>query len=80
MSKPSHLYWGTKDELRYLKNVGHHLTKGSGREVDDQELSRFELLQRYRDIMDYRVNWGEIDPVAILLHVTEEIRKEIHHG
>ena len=73
-------YWSTKDELRYLKRIGHHFTVGSQREGDVQPLSRLELLKRYKEIMQKRTNWGGMDPWAILLHVNVEIGKEKHHG
>jgi hypothetical protein len=77
------MYWSTEDELRYLKRLGHHLTIGSGRETDDQTLSREELLERYKYSMFYRANWGQMDPGVILLHVNAELvkaRKEVPRG
>ena len=51
-------FWGTQDELRYLKNIGKHLVTPSS------ESRKFQL-RRYAKAMEGRVNWGHIDPQII---------------
>jgi hypothetical protein len=50
--------WTTNSEVDYLTNE-------CGRCMVKPQFSRIEHLKRYRDGMDQRVNWGQMDKAAV---------------
>ena len=63
---PGPEYWGTADELRYLKNIGDH-------KAFPAELSRNERLRRYRNSLVHKVFWGDVDKELIMAYLKVEI-------
>mgnify|MGYP001594860724 CR=1 FL=1 len=60
--------WTTPDELTFIATLGTHTT---GRML----VPRAVLLQRYREAMALRQDWGDIDEVRVLTAVCEALRK-----
>lgn len=61
--------WTTKNEVDYL-------TIECGRSLEKPQLSRIQHLERYRDVMDQRVNWGIIDKDVVRSTVNHLILAE----
>ena len=60
--------WATPDELAFIAALGTHAP-------ERQFAPRGLLLQRYRNAMALRQDWGDIDEVRVLTAVCEALRK-----
>ena len=64
--------WKTGDEVRFIDRMGIY---GKGFTVENNTKERYwTLLQGYREGMDQRVNWGEINPDLVKEHVDKLVR------
>jgi hypothetical protein len=54
-------YWGTKDELRYLKTIGTHTVYSPTQTAASRKIH----LRRYAKATENRIDWGPIDPQII---------------
>jgi hypothetical protein len=66
MADKYRLTWGTTDEIKYLKDIGHHQMRRS-------LMSRQFWLRRYRGIMPLRKVWGDISRPEIEQYLNEAI-------
>ena len=57
--------WQTHDELAFVRGLGTYAVRKIGSRV---------LLERYRDSMDKRADWGAIDVVVIW----QEVQRLLH--
>lgn len=64
--------WHTWDEIHFLERLGSWALK---KETQQEPPDKKTLLQNYRDSMKLRVNWGEIDPVAVKNFINKELLK-----
>ena len=58
--------WGTTNEIKYLKDIGHHQIKRS-------LMSRQFWLRRYKELMQKRSDWGTICKPEIEQYLNEAI-------
>ena len=58
--------WTTTDEIKYLKDIGHHQIKRS-------LMSRQFWLRRYKEIMQKRTIWGDICKQEVEQYLNEAI-------
>lgn len=71
--------WTTADEIKYVKGLGTRKRQ----EGINSGLTRLEMLLKYRDTLNQRVEWGDIEPVEVSVVVEKMIvaeRRRIDHG
>jgi hypothetical protein len=68
--EPKLEFWGTKDELRYLKTIGTHMVYSGGE-------SRKFMLRRYAKSIEGRTDWGPIDAQVIKDYLMLELGAKI---
>ena len=71
-----HVTWGTMKEKQFIASMGSYY-KGNAIQRDPDPKKRYhQLLIRYREGMKHRVNWGDIDPMAIRQYVEWRLSRE----
>jgi hypothetical protein len=60
--------WTTTDEKDFINNLGRLRTGQPSKK-------RLELLQNYKDTMQKRQDWGDVNRMMVLFYVENEIRK-----
>jgi hypothetical protein len=72
-----HLTWGTMKEKEFIDTMGGYYGGGALFPRDPDARKRYlRLLIGYRKGMKDRVNWGDIDPIAIRQYVDWRIARE----
>ena len=73
---PFHLTWGTMKERHFIDTMGIYY-KGTATQREPHSKKQYhQLLIRYREGMKHRVNWGDIDPIAIKQYVEWRLARE----
>jgi len=70
MKEKSEIAHTTSREIEFVDSLGTHHESSKG-------LSRREMLHRYKQSMSKRVEWGEIDPYALMLHVNIRLEESV---
>ena len=73
---PFHLTWGTMKEKDFIDKMGSFYNGGAVQREPDPKKRYHQLLIRYREGMKRRVNWGDIDPIAIKQYVEWRLARE----
>ncbi len=73
---PFHLTWGTLKEKDFIDKMGSFYTGNAIQREPDPKKRHYQLLIRYREGMKHRVNWGDIDPIAIKQYVEWRLARE----
>lgn len=73
---PFHLTWGTMKEKDFIDKMGSFYKGDAVHREPDPKKRYHQLLIRYRDGMKHRVNWGDIDPIAIRQYVEWRLARE----
>jgi hypothetical protein len=73
-----HMTWATLKEKNFIDRMGTFY-KGSAVQREPDPKKRYhKLLIGYREGMKHRVNWGDIDPIAIKQYVEWRLAREGH--
>ena len=73
---PFHLTWGTMKEKDFIDKMGSFYKGGAVPREPDPKKRYHKLLIGYREGMKHRVNWGDIDPIAIKQYVEWRLARE----
>ncbi len=73
---PFHLTWGTLKEKDFIDKLGSFYKGDAVQREPDPKKRYHQLLIRYREGMKHRVNWGDIDPIAIKQYVEWRLARE----
>ncbi len=73
---PFHLTWGTLKEKDFIDKMGSFYKGNAIQREPDPKKHHYQLLIRYREGMKDRVNWGDIDPIAIKQYVEWRLARE----
>jgi hypothetical protein len=77
MSGKALLIWKTEDELKYLSGLGSwYEGYAFYREGETESERRKRLLSNYLKSIPSRVNWGDIDKLAVTDFCVRELDKE----
>jgi hypothetical protein len=71
-----HMTWSTLKEKDFIDKMGSFYTGGAIPRERDPKKRYHQLLIGYREGMKHRVNWGDIDPIAIKQYVEWRIARE----
>ena len=66
MTQNDHTRWYTVDEKNFIKTLND-----KSRDLEE----RIELLQKYKESISHRVNWGLINRKQIVGYVDRELKK-----
>lgn len=64
-------FWATRDEIRFLENLGTHAPKVRA----TSPLTVEELYENYIKAARLRVNWGAIDKVVVIAKAKEMLAR-----
>ena len=73
---PFHLTWGTMKEKDFIDKMGSYYRGNAIQPEPDPRKRYHRLLIGYRKGMRHRVNWGDIDPIAIRQYVEWRLARE----
>ena len=73
---PFHLTWGTMKEKDFIDKMGSYYRGNAVQREPDPKKRYHRLLVGYRKGMRHRVNWGDIDPIAIRQYVEWRLARE----
>ena len=71
-----HMTWSTLKEKDFIDKMGSFYKGGAVQREPDLRKRYHQLLIRYREGMKHRVNWGDIDPIAIKQYVEWRLARE----
>ena len=71
-----HMTWGTLKEKDFIDKMGSFYTGNAIQREPDPKKRYYQLLLRYREGMKHRVNWGDIDPIAIKQYVEWRLARQ----
>ncbi len=71
-----HLTWGTMKEKDFIDKMGTFYTGTAVQREPDPKKRYHKLLIGYREGIKRRVNWGDIDPIAIRQYVEWRLGRE----
>ena len=71
-----HMTWGTLKEKDFIDKMGSFYKGDAVQREPDPKKRYHKLLIGYREGMKRRVNWGDIDPIAIKQYVEWRLARE----
>ncbi len=71
-----HLTWGTMKEKDFIDKMGSFYKGDAVQHEPDPKIRYHKLLIGYREGIKRRVNWGDIDPIAIRQYVEWRLGRE----
>ena len=71
-----HMTWSTLKEKDFIDKMGTFYNGGAVPREPDPKKRYHKLLIGYREAMKHRVNWGDIDPIAIKQYVEWRLARE----
>ena len=71
-----HMTWGTLKEKDFIDKMGSFYKAGAAQREVNLKKRYHKLLIGYRQAIKHRVNWGDIDPIAIKQYVEWRLARE----